>query len=144
MRGNQRARQSDSLRGPHRGRQASHTTIRNKQLALGAEPGEALSCKRGRTGFDLKCEARPACRGWFVGLVKNRTKQNKRRLRRSRSRGLIDRDACWSGRRRQRAGLLRVRPQSLWLSKPLRIWNKLRLPNNFHHPVTLLRKITRS
>jgi hypothetical protein len=25
-------------------------------------------------------EARAACRGWFVGLVKNRTKTNKRRL----------------------------------------------------------------
>ena len=29
---------------------------------------------RGRTGFDLKFEAQTACRGWFVGLVKNRTK----------------------------------------------------------------------
>jgi len=47
---------------------------------------------RGRTGFDLKFEAQAACRGWFVGLVKNRTKTNKRRSRRSRSRGLIDRD----------------------------------------------------
>src|SRR5262249_11698038 len=37
-------------------------------------------------------EAQTACRGWFVGLVKNRTKTNKRRQRRSRSRGLIDRD----------------------------------------------------
>src|SRR5438874_758259 len=46
----------------------------------------------GRTGFDLKSEARAACRGWFVGLVKNRAKINKRRSRRSRSRGLIDRD----------------------------------------------------
>jgi len=24
---------------------------------------------RGRNGFDFECEARPACRGWFVGLV---------------------------------------------------------------------------
>src|SRR3954469_2151593 len=47
---------------------------------------------RGRTGFDLKFEAQAACRGWFVGLVKNRAKTNKRRSRRSRSRGLIDRD----------------------------------------------------
>src|SRR5438270_2034039 len=47
---------------------------------------------RGRTGFDSSLEAQAACRGWFVGLVKNRTKQNKRRSRRSRSRGLIDRD----------------------------------------------------
>jgi hypothetical protein len=48
--------------------------------------------KGGRTGFDSSLEARAACRGWFVGLVKNRTKTNKRRSRRSRSRGLIDRD----------------------------------------------------
>jgi hypothetical protein len=47
---------------------------------------------RGRTGFDSSLEAQAACRGWFVGLVKNRTKTNKRRSRRSRSRGLIDRD----------------------------------------------------
>src|SRR6266568_2355187 len=46
----------------------------------------------GRTGFDLWLEAQAACRGWFVGLVKNRTTKNKRRSRRSRSRGLIDRD----------------------------------------------------
>src|SRR5437773_11940888 len=50
------------------------------------------STKWGRTGFDSSLEARAACRGWFVGLVKNRTKTNKRRSRRSRSRGLIDRD----------------------------------------------------
>ena len=49
----------------------------------------------GRTGFDSSLEAQTACRGWFVGLVKNRTKTNKRRLPRSRSRGLIDRDV-WS------------------------------------------------
>ena len=48
--------------------------------------------KWGRTGFDSSLEAQTACRGWFVGLVKNRTKTNKRRQRRSRSRGLIDRD----------------------------------------------------
>jgi len=47
---------------------------------------------RGRTGFDSSLEAQAACRGWFVGLVKIRTKTNKRRSRRSRSRGLIDRD----------------------------------------------------
>src|ERR1700704_2936670 len=47
---------------------------------------------RGRTGFDSSSEAQAACRGWFVGLVKIRTKTNKRRSRRSRSRGLIDRD----------------------------------------------------
>jgi hypothetical protein len=48
--------------------------------------------KRGRTGFDSLFEAQAACRGWFVGLVKIRTKKNKRRSPRSRSRGLIDRD----------------------------------------------------
>src|ERR1700730_7444095 len=72
---------------------------------------------RGRTGFDSWLEAQAACRGWFVGLVKNRTKTNKRRSPRSRSRGLIDRDV-WSwtpatapnvdsrliGRRSDRAG----------------------------------------
>ena len=30
----------------------------------------------GRTGFDLGNAPEAACRGWFVGLVKNRTKQN--------------------------------------------------------------------
>src|SRR6266487_3837444 len=49
----------------------------------------------GRTGFDSSLEAQAACRGRFVGLVKNRTKTNKRRSPRSRSRGLIDRDV-WS------------------------------------------------
>src|ERR1043166_3526308 len=29
----------------------------------------------GRTGFDSSLEAQAACRGWSVGLVKNRTKQ---------------------------------------------------------------------
>src|SRR5437588_8622386 len=61
--------------------------------------GHRLYCHplkfRGRTGFDLKFEAQAACRGWFVGLVKNRAKKNKRRSPRSRSRGLIDRDV-WS------------------------------------------------
>src|SRR4051812_15738635 len=71
----------------------------------------------GRTGFDSLLEAQAACRGWFVGLVKIRTKTNKRRSPRSRSRGLIDRDV-WSwtpatapnvdsrliGRRSDRAG----------------------------------------
>src|SRR3954447_2538945 len=52
----------------------------------------AASKKRGRTGFDSLFEAQAACRGWFVGLVKIRTKTNKRRSPRSRSRGLIDRD----------------------------------------------------
>ena len=46
----------------------------------------------GRTGFDSLFEAQAACRGWFVGLVKIRTKKNKCRSPRSRSRGLIDCD----------------------------------------------------
>jgi len=29
---------------------------------------------RGRTGFDQENTPEAACRGWFVGLVKNRTK----------------------------------------------------------------------
>jgi hypothetical protein len=29
----------------------------------------------GRTGFDLKVTPEAACRGWYVGLVKNRTKK---------------------------------------------------------------------
>jgi beta-lactamase class D len=29
----------------------------------------------GRTGFDLGDAPEAACRGWFVGLVKNRTKK---------------------------------------------------------------------
>src|SRR5262249_31762327 len=33
-----------------------------------------LKSQRGRTGFDSPLEAQTACRGWFVGLVKNRTK----------------------------------------------------------------------
>src|SRR5690348_9622604 len=53
---------------------------------------DSILPQRGRTGFDSSLEAQAACRGWFVGLVKNRTKTNKRRSRRSRSRGLIDRD----------------------------------------------------
>ena len=53
---------------------------------------DSILTQRGRTGFDSSLEAQAACRGWFVGLVKNRTKTNKRRSRRSRSRGLIDRD----------------------------------------------------
>ena len=31
----------------------------------------------GRTGFDLVSTPEAACRGWFVGLVKNRTKNIK-------------------------------------------------------------------
>ena len=71
----------------------------------------------GRTGFDSSLEAQAACRGWFVGLVKIRTKKNKCRSPRSRSRGLIDCDVPgWTpatardmdsrliGRRSDRAG----------------------------------------
>src|SRR5215472_10474982 len=61
-------------------------------LSLPPVPGHCTLRRRGRTGFDSLLEAQTACRGWFVGLVKNRTKTNKRRQRRSRSRGLIDRD----------------------------------------------------
>src|SRR5438874_12018580 len=50
---------------------------------------------RGRTGFDSSLEGQAACRGRFVGLVKNRTKTNKRRSPRSLSRGLMYRDV-WS------------------------------------------------
>src|SRR5438094_6196018 len=39
--------------------------------------GNCSSTKRGRTGFDSSLEAQAACRGWFVGLVKNRTKKIK-------------------------------------------------------------------
>src|ERR1700760_636867 len=53
---------------------------------------QVVSLVRGRTGFDSLFEAQAACRGWFVGLVNNRTKTNKCRSPRSRSRGLIDRD----------------------------------------------------
>src|SRR5256885_10773688 len=59
---------------------------------LPSKPDHRILGRRGRTGFDSSLEAQAACRGWFVGLVKNRTKTNKRRLRRSSSRGLIDRD----------------------------------------------------
>jgi hypothetical protein len=50
------------------------------------------SQKGGRTGFDFWSETQAACRGRLVGLVKTSGQKTKRRLRRSRSRGLIDRD----------------------------------------------------
>src|ERR1700731_3235868 len=62
------------------------------RVTLPTKSGRRMLGARGRTGFDSSLEAQAACRGWFVGLVKNRTKTNKRRSRRSRSRGLIDRD----------------------------------------------------
>src|SRR5437588_3191093 len=83
------------------------TSTRTLPVVLDADPPVAPFAKSrrsaillllyfwGRTGFDLKFEAQAACRGWFVGLVKNRAKKNKRRSPRSRSRGLIDRDV-WS------------------------------------------------
>ena len=40
----------------------------------GRQAVEYLNHGRGRTGFDLKDALEAACRGWFVGLVKNRTK----------------------------------------------------------------------
>src|SRR6267378_6427021 len=84
---------------------------------LPRKDGHCMVIPRGRTGFDSLLEAQAACRGWFVGLVKNRAKTNKRRSPRSRSRGLSDRDV-WSwtpatapnvdsrliGRRSDRAG----------------------------------------
>src|ERR1700747_1739866 len=63
-----------------------------RPASLLKHPGSGNLSERGRTGFDSSLKAQAACRGWFVGLVKNRTKKNKRRSRRSRSRGLIDRD----------------------------------------------------
>jgi len=87
------------------------------QTGLPKKTWRPMFVTRGRTGFDSSLEAQAACRGWFVGLVKNRAKTNKRRSPRSRSRGLIDRDV-WSwtpatapnvdsrliGRRSDRAG----------------------------------------
>jgi hypothetical protein len=87
------------------------------QSGLPKKAWRRMFVTRGRTGFDSLLEAQAACRGWFVGLVKNRAKTNKRRSPRSRSRGLIDRDV-WSwtpatapnvdsrliGRRSDRAG----------------------------------------
>jgi len=60
-----------------------HTALRNRPDRV-----YYLPYFWGRTGFDLEFEAQAACRGWFVGLVKNRAKKNKRRSPRSRSRGL--------------------------------------------------------
>lgn len=98
------------------------TTQRDESQSQGSSsvaPKEprCIFAERGRTGFDSSLETQAACRGWFVGLVKNRAKTNKRRSPRSRSRGLIDRDV-WSwtpatapnvdsrliGRRSDRAG----------------------------------------
>jgi hypothetical protein len=78
------------------GFQAAASDGRPRYFAKSGRSAILLSLNfRGRTGFDLKFEAQAACRGWFVGLVKNRAKKNKRRSPRSRSRGLIDRDV-WS------------------------------------------------
>jgi hypothetical protein len=51
-----------------------------------------LPAKRGRTGFDLVLKAQAACRGRPVGLLKSSGQKNNCQLRRSGSRGLIDRD----------------------------------------------------
>ncbi len=50
----------------------SSTTL-DLSVAVGDSEGSHLW---GRTGFDLKNAPEAACRGRFVGLVKNRTKQN--------------------------------------------------------------------
>jgi hypothetical protein len=39
-----------------------------------AGPTDITNVSGGRTGFDLRDAPEAACRGWFVGLVKNRTK----------------------------------------------------------------------
>jgi len=48
--------------------------------------------KRGRTGFDPVLKVQAACRGRPVGLFKTSGQKNNCQLRRSGSRGLIDRD----------------------------------------------------
>src|SRR5438552_8940914 len=52
--------------------------LRNLAFLLHKTPKRGICSsakKRGRTGFDSSLEAQTACRGWFVGLVKNRTKK---------------------------------------------------------------------
>ena len=44
---------------------------------MGPSRGYSVSCLWGRTGFDLEDPPEAARRGWFVGLVKNRTKNQK-------------------------------------------------------------------
>jgi hypothetical protein len=47
-----------------------------QQLDLTVHLSEIESFRnRGRTGFDFVNTPEAACRGWFVGLVKNRTKK---------------------------------------------------------------------
>ena len=48
---------------------------RSSSLAYDLSQRYLFKYNRGRTGFDSSLEARAACRGWFVGLVKNRTKK---------------------------------------------------------------------
>ena len=54
-----------------------HVSVAGRAFAVVAKGGTIrlyLDRLLGRTGFDLKFEAQTACRGWFVGLVKNRAK----------------------------------------------------------------------
>ena len=83
-------------------------------------PGQT---KRGRTGFDLVLKAQTACRGRSVGLFKSSDQKNNSQLRRSGTRGLIDRDV--PGRtpakargRRQQAGPAAERPRRRVNSTP--------------------------
>jgi hypothetical protein len=62
--------QSQTSRVPdvHKGRRQ----ILDRRFKL----NDDTSAEWGRTGFDLGNAPEAACRGWFVGLVKNRTKTN--------------------------------------------------------------------
>jgi len=53
--------------------------FRNEHDGLdgGEGSGDGGDVGGGRTGFDLGNAPEAACRGWFVGLVKNRTKNQK-------------------------------------------------------------------
>ena len=52
-------------------------SFRVKALDGAGWSGDGGDVGRGRTGFDLGNAPEAACRGWFVGLVKNRTKNQK-------------------------------------------------------------------
>jgi len=69
----------------------------------------------GRTGFDSSLEAQAACRGRFVGLVKNRTKKQTQTTKVSLSRlnwpRRLTLDACYDGKRGQQAGKSAERPR---------------------------------